>query len=122
MRPEYSSLAIVRSGDLIFFRSRSEGDAETLHDVVHQTVMYYQDRLSGAGFTRVMAGGTTRTAGEADEIRRDLESRLGRVLEPLDPARAGVAMDAAGTAAGPRAALAPLAGMLRRTRSEGALA
>ena len=63
IRPEYTSIAIMRGSDLIFFRTRAEGDAEPLADVVHQTAMYYQDRLDGHGFSRVFAGGRSRLAG-----------------------------------------------------------
>ena len=45
------------AGDLIFFRNRPEDDEESLTDVVHQTAMYYQDRLAGQGFARVLLGG-----------------------------------------------------------------
>ena len=62
MRPEYTSIAIMRGGDMIFFRNRPEGDEESLTDLVHQTAMYYQDRLSGQGFARVLLGGSGRAA------------------------------------------------------------
>src|SRR5688500_11973548 len=61
MRPDYTSIAIMRGEDLIFFRNRAEGDEEPLSDVVHQTTMYYQDRLDGRGFGRVLVGGSSRT-------------------------------------------------------------
>src|SRR5688572_21463793 len=77
IRPEYTSIAILRRGDLIFFRTRPEGEEESLSDVVHQTAMYYQDRLSGAGFGHVFAGGSTRQPGGVEQARRDIESRLG---------------------------------------------
>ena len=51
MRPAFTSVAIVRSGSVIFFRNLSGEDAATLVDVVHQTTMYYQDRLGGNGFS-----------------------------------------------------------------------
>src|SRR5688572_8544862 len=63
MRPDYTSIAIMRGEDLIFFRNRAEGDEEPLSDVVHQTTMYYQDRLDGRGFGRVLVGGSSRTPG-----------------------------------------------------------
>ena len=47
-RPEYGTLAILRGRDLIFFRNRAEGSDETLADLVHQTAMYYEDRLGGS--------------------------------------------------------------------------
>ncbi|MGH9253330.1 MAG: type IV pilus biogenesis protein PilM, partial [Vicinamibacterales bacterium] len=83
IRPEYTSIAIVRAGDLIFFRNRPEGDEESLADVVHQTAMYYQDRLSGLGFSRVLLGGSGRAPGALDSARRGLEERLGTRVEPL---------------------------------------
>ncbi len=86
--PEYSTLAIVRGDDLIFFRNRptAEGD---LADLVHQTTMYYEDRLGGSGFVRVIlagasAGGTLPPA-QVDGIRRELEERLGGRVEAIDP-------------------------------------
>src|SRR4030095_5368747 len=77
MRPEYTSIAILRRDDLLFFRNRAEGDAEALEDVVHQTAMYYQDRLEGRGFSRILLGGMRRLQGEVDLARRNLEARMG---------------------------------------------
>ena len=42
---------------VIFFRHRSEESEGTLADLVHQTAMYYEDRLKGAGFSRVLLAG-----------------------------------------------------------------
>ena len=48
----YSTIAIVRRGRLILFRNRpAEGDGN-LANLVHQTTMYYEDRLDGGGFRR----------------------------------------------------------------------
>ncbi len=74
----YTTLAVLRGADLIFFRNREEESEGTLADVVHQTAMYYEDRLKGSGFTRVMLVGG---AGEA--VRRSLEQRLAVRIEPL---------------------------------------
>ena len=115
MRPEYTSIAIVRSGELIFFRNRPEGDEETLTDMVHQTAMYYQDRLSGSGFAGVLLGGAGRTPGALDEARRDLAERLATRVEALDAAPAVALPEIAGAAGRMREGLAPLAGMLLRT-------
>src|SRR5207253_1712621 len=70
---DYASIAILRGGHLIFFRNRS-GDSDgdgTFADLVHQTAMYYEDRLGGAGFGRVIlaaagAGGRD----DVDQVRR----------------------------------------------------
>jgi Tfp pilus assembly PilM family ATPase len=102
MRPSYTSIAIVRGEDVIFFRNRPEGDDESLADMVHQTAMYYQDRLSGRGFSRVLFGGSGREAGAADAARRSLEDRLGTRVEAM----------------GPSDVLTTLTGMLLRTRRE----
>jgi type IV pilus assembly protein PilM len=115
MRPEYTSIGIVRSGDLIFFRNRPEDDDESLADVVHQTAMYYQDRLSGNGFSGVLLGGSGRTAGAVEDARRDLEERLGARVDAINPAPSVTLPDLTATAAPLRDGLAPLCGMLLRT-------
>lgn len=120
MRPEYTSLAIMRGEHVIFYRNRPEGDEDSLADVVHQTTMYYQDRLSGQGFARVLLGGTGRTAGALDIARKSLEERLGVAVEAIDPTRAAPLTDRISATPGLLAALAPLVGMLLRTRHEAA--
>jgi hypothetical protein len=118
MRPEYTSIAIVRHGDLIFFRSRPETDEESLSDVVHQTAMYYQDRLAGEGFARVLLGGSGRAPDGAARLREDLEARLGAAVEPIDPTRRASLSDGVGATAEVADVLSPLAGILLRTRAE----
>ncbi len=122
MRPEYTSIAILRGTDLIFFRNQADGDGEPLADIVHQTVMYYQDRLSGAGFSRVFAGGRTRATSGVEAAVRDIESRLGVVVEPLDPTTLAPLVDRISVTPRQGAALAPLIGMLLRGRREAAAA
>jgi Tfp pilus assembly PilM family ATPase len=84
---ESGTIAILRGGDLIFFRNRSSEADGSLADLVHQSAMYYEDRLGGAGFTRtVLAGAASALRGdEAEALRRDLEERLGARLESIDP-------------------------------------
>ena len=50
--PEYGTIVILRGDDLIFFRNRAEGSDESLADLVHQTAMYYEDRLGGPPASR----------------------------------------------------------------------
>ena len=116
MRPDYTSIAIMRGADLIFFRNRAEGDEEGLADVVHQTTMYYQDRLAGQGFARVLLGGMARMPGVADVARRALADHLGVAVESIEPSRAVAMPDRGQVAPDVSAAIAPLAGMLLRTR------
>jgi type IV pilus assembly protein PilM len=118
MRPEYTSIAIVRHGHLIFFRNRPEDDEGTYTDVVHQTAMYYQDRLAGEGFSRLLLGGSGRGAGSLEEARRSLQDRLATAVEPIDPAGVVDLPDRLGASADVMDSLAPLAGMLLRTRHD----
>jgi type IV pilus assembly protein PilM len=77
----YTTLAVLRSEDLIFFRNKEHDSEGTLADVVHQTAMYYEDRLKGAGFSRVLlAGGAVRSG---DAVRRSLEQRLDVHIESV---------------------------------------
>ena len=48
----YITLAVVRGEHLIFFRHRSDESEGTLADLIHQTAMYYEDRLKGSGYRR----------------------------------------------------------------------
>jgi type IV pilus assembly protein PilM len=118
MRPEYTSIAILRDGDLIFFRNRPEDDGETLTDVVHQTAMYYQDRLAGQGFRRVLLGGGGRAAGATDHARQNLEERLATRVEPIDPTAIAALPDRIGAPPDLLDVLAPLAGILLRAERE----
>jgi type IV pilus assembly protein PilM len=118
IRPEYTSIAIMRGSDLLFFRTRVEGDAEPLADVVHQTAMYYQDRLDGHGFSRVFAGGRSRLAGGVEAACRETETRLGVVVEPLDPTTIAPLVDRISVTPRQGSALAPLVGMLLRSKRE----
>ena len=120
MRPEYTSVAILRRDDVLFFRNRVEGDAEAMEDVVHQTAMYYQDRLEGRGFSRILLGGIGRLQGEVDLARRNLEARMGTVVEPIDPTRGAALTDRITATPELMATLSPLVGMLLRTRKEAA--
>jgi Tfp pilus assembly PilM family ATPase len=82
---DYSTLAVVRGADVIFFRSRAAERDDDLADLVHQTAMYHEDRLGGGGFSRVvLAGASSRGVDEGERLRRDLEDRVGRRVEPLD--------------------------------------
>jgi type IV pilus assembly protein PilM len=118
MRPEYTSIVILRGADLIFFRNRAEGDEEALQDVVHQTAMYYQDRLNGRGFSRILLGGLGKTTGAVDMARRNLEEHMGSTVEPIDPTHGAALTDRIQPTPELMATLSPLVGMLLRTRRE----
>ena len=75
----YSSIAVVRHGQLVLFRNRPADREDDLVDLVHQTTMYYEDRLKGTGFGRVyLAASEEQTTSEhAAILRKSLQSRLG---------------------------------------------
>jgi type IV pilus assembly protein PilM len=116
----YLTLTVVRDGSVIFFRNRDNDGDGTLADVVHQTAMYYEDRLHGSGFTRVLLVGGAIMASGIDAIRTNLEERLRVQVEPVDPR--GVAALRDRIAASPEIldALAPLVGILARERKAAA--
>jgi type IV pilus assembly protein PilM len=118
IRPEYTSIVILRGEDVIFSRTRTESDEDALADVVHQSTMYYQDRLSGAGFARVLLGGVGRTAAADSAARRSLEERLGTPVEGIETTTAALLADHPAGSPEVLAVLAPLAGMLLRARRE----
>jgi hypothetical protein len=115
---EYASIAILRGEHLIFFRNRGQDADGTLGDLVHQTAMYYEDRLGGGGFDRVvLAGAAAGAAGQNvdfDQARRSLEERLGRAAEIVDPRYAAALTDRISAAPALLDALAPLVGLLLR--------
>jgi Type IV pilus assembly protein PilM len=121
--PEWASLAILRGPDLIFFRSRGSDGEGTRADLVHQTAMYYEDRIQGGGFNRVMLTGATtglREPGDVDELRRSLEERLGRTVETVDPRSAATLTDRITAAPALLDTLTPLVGLLLRNREAAA--
>ena len=114
----YLSIAVVRQGHPILFRHRpaGDGDDDALLDLVHQTTMYYEDRLDGGGYGRVLLAVSTEGADDRDA------AHLGRLVErQLDTAVTPVA--AGRWAEAPRAAgalpdvVAATAGLLLRERT-----
>jgi Type IV pilus assembly protein PilM len=112
----YLTLAVIRNNGLLFFRNRSEEGEGTLADLIHQTAMYYEDRLHGTGFDRVMIAGAARLPGGADSVRRDLEQRLRIGVDPVDPRSAAALQDRIAASPELLDVLAPLVGMLLRER------
>jgi Tfp pilus assembly PilM family ATPase len=117
LRPDYTSIVIMRGEHVIFFRNRPEGDEASMADLVHQTAMYYQDRLSGQRFSHVLLGGSGRVTG-LEEARRSLEDRLGASVEPVDPTRFAALTDRISVTPDLMDVLGPLVGMAVRTRKD----
>lgn len=113
---ESQTLAIMRGGTLVFYRNRAIDDEETLPDLVHQTAMYYEDRLQGSAFERVVLAGAASSSGA--DVRRALSERLKAPVASIEP-REVAAFGGDVTAASSDALLAPL-GLLVRERGGGA--
>ena len=127
--PDYATLAIVRDNpatssgrpaasegrDLIYFRTRQLDSEADLADLIHQTAMYHEDRLSGARFARVVvSGASARGVESGDRLRRSLEERMGVTVEALDFRGTAAMRDR--ISAGPELldALAPAVGVVLR--------
>ena len=107
-----ASIAIMRGPNVIFFRNRA-GDADgTLGDLVHQTGMYYEDRLQGAGFTRAVLC----APGQGEDVRRMVQERLTVPLEAIDPRQSAALTDRITASPALLDTLAPLVGVLLRDR------
>ena len=114
-----ASIALLRGRHLIFFRNRAAETDGTLADLVHQTAMYYQDRLQGAGFARVLlAGGTgARVVADLDQVRNTLEERLTAPVTAVDPRAAVAIADRISASPALLDMLTPLVGLLLRDRT-----
>lgn len=120
--PDYVSLAILRGPHLIFFRNRAADTDGTLADLVHQTAMYYEDRLKGGGFTRVLlagAAGDARRSGDVELMRQSLEERLTTAVDTIDPRSAVTLTDRITADPAFLDTIAPLVGVLLRGQEPG---
>jgi Tfp pilus assembly PilM family ATPase len=119
---DYTSIALLRGPSLIFFRNRAADTDGTLADLVHQSAMYYEDRLHGGGFSRVIVAGAAaagaQQASDVDELRRSLEERLRTPVEAVDPRTAAALTDRIVAAPALLDTLTPLVGLLLRDRAE----
>ena len=82
MGPGSSTLVVVRGRHPLLFRTVTS-DGESLGDVVHQTAMYYEDRLGGSGLSCAIVAGGNATPDGADAIQRVIEDRLAIAVEPI---------------------------------------
>lgn len=114
--PTYVSLAVLRDGHLIFYRTRGEDAEGSVADLVHQTAMYYEDRLQGRRFARVLLCGGSTVAG-ADQLRRELSERLGLDVAAVDPFHSAAPGARLGASPSLADALAPGIGILLRERA-----
>jgi Tfp pilus assembly PilM family ATPase len=119
MAADCASIAILRGPHVIFFRNRTAETEGTLADLVHQTAMYYEDRLKGGGFARVvLAGGSgPHMHGDVDQVRRKLQDRLGETstrIESVNVTSSATLADRISVSGAMGDTLAPLVGLLLR--------
>ena len=118
------SIALMRGPHMLFFRNRATESDGTLADLVHQTAMYYEDRLQGPGLSRVVLAGAAehgiRQAGDVDQLRRTLEQRLRTNVENIDPRPAAALTDRISAAPALLDTLSPLVGLRLRHREAAA--
>jgi Tfp pilus assembly PilM family ATPase len=110
---DYASIAIVRDGLPIFFRLRGSEAEGSLADAVHQAAMYFEDRLAGQAFSRVVVVGAGAEAG-GEALALALPPRLQTGVERLDLATVLRFPDRIDVPADTAAALAPAAGLVLR--------
>lgn len=114
--PESTALAIVRAGELMFYRHRHAIDEEPLGALVHQTAMYHEDRLGGGKFARVWLCGSAWAEGGGAAIRREISQRLGVQAEPVDVRVAATLPERVGSRPEVLDAMAAPLGVLLRER------
>lgn len=118
-----ASIALLRGPHLIFFRNRAADTDGTLADLVHQTAMYYEDRLQGGGFSRVLlAGGAgARDTAGVEQLRASIEDRLRTRVDAVDPLTAVTLTDRITASPALLDTLAPLVGLLLRDHKAAAV-
>ncbi len=114
----YTTVTIMRGADLVLFRNRPAEEEGGLADLVHQTAMYYEDRLGGVGFAKALVAGLTSAGVEGDvsSLTSGLEERLGCRVETVDPRAVAALTDRISVDAGLLDTLTPLVGLLARDR------
>ena len=77
-----TSIAVVRDDKVIFYRNNVDNEVLTITNLVHQTVMYYQDHLSGQGFCKGLIRGTPKVA---QSIQESLKALINCPVELIEP-------------------------------------
>jgi Tfp pilus assembly PilM family ATPase len=114
--PESTVLAIVRAGELMFYRHRHAIDEEPLGALVHQTAMYHEDRLGGGKFARVWLCGSSWADAGGAAINREISQRLGVEAQPVDVRVSATLLDRIGARPDVLDAMAAPLGVLLRDR------
>lgn len=79
------TLMLGRGPTVAFHRHRADEAEGSVADLIHQTAMFYEDRLKGAGFSRVWLSAVPDLPASG-EAQRELQTRYGSVVQ-VAPAR-----------------------------------
>lgn len=109
-----STLAVVRDRHPLLFRTVADGQPPG--DLVHQTAMYYEDRLGGSGLSHALIAGNGGAQHGFEAIRRVIEGRLAIAVEPIANRLARLLPDRDGLDAAALDGLAAPLGLLLRAR------
>lgn len=114
----YNSIGIVRGEALLFFKTSTAKRSRDVADLVHQTSMYYEDRLEGKGISAVVLDGSVEGEG-----RSALEFASKHLAEKFQVPVLRVATSEFGvripeTFSSIRTSLAPVGLLMRERRSE----
>lgn len=77
-----STVAVLRGRHPLLFRTVA-GGRPRLGELVHQTAMYYEDRLGGGGLARALIAGGGGSSDGTAAARQVVKDRLGIAVEPL---------------------------------------
>lgn len=109
----HHSVGVVRGRHLVSFRSLPGDSYSDLSDLLHQTMMYYEDRLGGAGIETVCVA-----ASEPDAIGAVTRALPDSLDAKVTPAAVGaVALDGAAKPAALATAAAPIGTLLGARRA-----
>lgn len=117
--PDSSTLAILRGDAVILFRNRPSAGEGGLADLVHQSAMYFEDRLGGQGLARVVVVPRDLDAVAAAEVTalcRSFEAQTRTPVLDVDPRPAAPFSDRISPAAEILRAVAAPVGVLLRER------
>ncbi|MBM63796.1 MAG: hypothetical protein CL484_12690 [Acidobacteria bacterium] len=109
----YCSVAVMQGDRLVLFRNKMSRGVDGLLDLVHQTSMYYQDRIAGRGLNQVyLVMGTSALKDETREtVRSALETDLGLKVGFIELSLKG--LQTAGLAGSADLVAAPIGLLLR---------
>lgn len=115
---DWASIAVFRGPHLVFFRTRGADGEGTIGDLVHQTAMYYEDRLQGTGLKRALL---CAAPGQGLEpLGSEVAERLGVPIEAVDPTSTVALGEPVASTKRLIHALTPLAGMVLRDQETAA--